>query len=89
MHGCGAFVYLGINKKVYMELLTPSAGLILWIVLLFLTLLLPILAVVSLLRSEYRDSTTKLIWLIAILFVPLAGPILYYVIGRKQRVKVA
>lgn len=72
-----------------MELLTPSAALILWMSLMLLTLLLPILAVISLLRSEYRDSTTKLIWLIAILFLPFVGPVLYFLIGRKQRVKVA
>lgn len=72
-----------------MELLTPSAGLIMWMFLILLTLLLPILAVISLLRSQYRDSTTKLVWLLVILFMPLAGPVLYYIIGRKQRVKVA
>lgn len=72
-----------------MELLTPSGGLIVWTFLILLTLLLPILAVISLLRSEYRDSTTKLIWLIIILFVPLAGSVLYFIIGRKQRVKAA
>lgn len=72
-----------------MELLTPSGGLIVWTFLIMLTLLLPILAVISLLRSEYRDSTTKLIWLIIILFVPLVGSVLYFIIGRKQRVKAA
>lgn len=72
-----------------MELLTPSGGLIVWTFLILLTLLLPILAVISLLRSEYRDSTTKLIWLIIILFVPLVGSVLYFIIGRKQKVKAA
>lgn len=72
-----------------MELLTPSAGLIVWTFLILLILLLPILAVISLLRSGHRDSTTKLIWLLVILFVPLVGSILYFVMGRRKRVKVA
>ena len=28
------------------------------------------------------DSTKKLIWIIVVLFLPLIGPILYFLIGR-------
>lgn len=81
------FVYIYALIKTHMQLLTPSGGLIVWTFLILLILLLPILAVISLLRSEYRDSTTKLIWLIVILFVPFAGSVLYFIIGRRQKLK--
>ena len=71
-----------------MELLLPEMGLFYWTVF-SLLILLPIAALFSLLKSSFKDSTTKLIWVLVILLVPVAGPILYFVIGRRQRVKIA
>ncbi len=44
-------------------------------------------ALIDLLRSNFSDSITKLIWLIVIVFIPVLGAILYLLIGRKQKVK--
>ncbi|MBB6609960.1 PLDc_N domain-containing protein [Pontibacter sp. Tf4] len=44
-------------------------------------------ALIDLLRSNFTDSITKLIWLVTIIFVPVLGAILYLLIGRKQKVK--
>ena len=72
-----------------MELLSPDMGLLFWTIFLSLIILLPVIALFSLLKSIFKDSTTKLIWVLVILLVPVAGPILYYFIGRGQRVKIA
>ena len=72
-----------------MELLLPDMGLLFWTIFLSLIILLPVIALFSLLKSIFKDSTTKLIWVLVILLVPVAGPILYFFIGRRQRVKIA
>jgi hypothetical protein len=69
-----------------MELLLPSSGLIIVTILSFASLALMVIALVNVLRSDFKDSTSKLIWVVGILFMPLIGSILYLWIGRKQRV---
>lgn len=39
----------------------------------------------DILRSEFRDSITKLIWVLVAIFVPFLGVLLYFIIGRNQR----
>ena len=72
-----------------MELSLPGIGLLLWTVFSILILVLPLVALFSLLKATFKDSTTKLIWVLVILLVPIAGPIFYFTIGRRQRIKVA
>jgi hypothetical protein len=72
-----------------MELLLPEMGLLFWTIFSLLIILLPIIALFSLLKSTFKDSTTKVIWVLVILLVPVAGPIFYFVIGKRQRVKIA
>jgi hypothetical protein len=59
-----------------------------FIYLLFLLslLILFLIAVIDVLKSRFETATDKLIWFLVILFVPLIGPILYFNIGRKQKV---
>ena len=68
-----------------MELLLPDISLILWMFFLFLLPVLIVIALVSALRSNFSDTTTKLIWVLVIILLPFFGPILYFIIGRKQR----
>ncbi|GAB2543141.1 PLDc N-terminal domain-containing protein [Rufibacter soli] len=44
-------------------------------------------ALVDVLTSTFANSIEKLIWLVAIVFVPVLGAILYLVLGRKQKIK--
>ncbi|WP_420854517.1 PLD nuclease N-terminal domain-containing protein [Solitalea lacus] len=67
-----------------MELISPSIGLIFWTTFTLSLIIIPIIALISLLKTTFRDSTTKLIWLVVILFVPIIGSVLYFTIGRKQ-----
>ena len=42
-------------------------------------------AIVDILKSEFTGSN-KVIWLVAVVFIPLLGSILYFSIGRGQKV---
>ncbi|MBS3908004.1 MAG: PLDc_N domain-containing protein [Syntrophaceae bacterium] len=62
-------------------------GIIELFMMLFLFGFIPfIIAFVDILRSEF-EGNNKLIWLLAVIFVPLIGSIAYFIIGRKQKVK--
>ncbi|MGC9001176.1 PLDc N-terminal domain-containing protein [Caldisericum sp.] len=56
-------------------LVIPLAIFVLWI-----------WALIDLLKSEFTGYN-KLIWLLVLIFLPLLGLILYYFIGRKQKIK--
>jgi hypothetical protein len=47
--------------------------------------LLPIMALVDVVRSEFRGQNDKVIWVIIILLLNIVGAVLYFFIGRNQR----
>lgn len=55
------------------------------VILLFFAVLLPILALIEVFTNELRGNN-KLIWVLVILFFPLLGAILYFFLGRQQRI---
>jgi TonB family protein len=67
----------------------PELVLILCIVGLFwlVPLVFVIVALVSILRSQFPGPNDKLIWTVVAILVPIVGPILYFIIGMKQRVQ--
>jgi hypothetical protein len=66
-----------------MELLTPSYGLIFWTV----CILLGLVTLVDVLIRRFKGRSEKLAWIVVVLLVPFLGAILYFVIGRKNRIK--
>ena len=50
-----------------------------------LPLVLLLWALIDILRSDFKDSVTKLIWIIVVIFVPLVGAILYLVMRKGQK----
>ena len=44
-----------------------------------------IIAFIDILKNDFEGSN-KLIWLLAVIFVPVIGSIVYFVIGKKQRI---
>ncbi|MCA0153991.1 PLDc N-terminal domain-containing protein [Winogradskyella vincentii] len=68
-----------------MDFITPIGALI-WIVLSILFFLLPILALISILRNKFPDND-KLIWVIVVLLLPYFGSILYFIIGRNKKIR--
>jgi hypothetical protein len=47
--------------------------------------LLVIYCLVDIVRSNFKDSTTKLIWVLIVLFAPFLGSIVYLVMGRQSK----
>ncbi len=47
-----------------------------------LILIIDVLVVIDILKGN-KDSEKKMLWISAVVFLPVLGPILYYFIGRK------
>jgi hypothetical protein len=47
-----------------------------------LILVIDILAIVDIVRSN-KDNEKKILWVLAVVFLPVLGPILYYTVGKK------
>ena len=64
-------------------------GLEILLILVFLgiPLALWLWALVDLVKSDFKNSINKLVWLILIVFLPVLGAILYLLIGRGQKVE--
>jgi len=63
-----------------------SGGSIAVIIIVAALLLITFLAaLVDILKGKF-EGNTKLIWILVILFLPILGPILYFLIGRKQKI---
>lgn len=48
--------------------------------------LLPILALVDIVRSKF-EGNLQLIWILVVLFFNIIGSILYFIIGRNQKIQ--
>jgi hypothetical protein len=48
-----------------------------------LILIVDILVIVDILRSN-KETEKKILWIIAVVFLPILGPILYYFIGKNK-----
>jgi phosphotransferase system glucose/maltose/N-acetylglucosamine-specific IIC component len=48
-----------------------------------LILIIDVIVVIDILKSN-KDNERKMLWIIAVVFLPILGPILYYFIGKKQ-----
>jgi len=55
------------------------------LVVIFAPLILWLIALVDIIKSDFNGNN-KIVWLIIVLLVPLLGAILYFLIGRKQKV---
>lgn len=45
-----------------------------------------VVALVDIIRNEFDPNHNKLIWVIVVILIPVLGSILYYFIGRKQKI---
>jgi hypothetical protein len=45
-------------------------------------IVLDVIVILDILRSN-KDMEKRVLWIIAVIFLPILGPILYLVIGRK------
>jgi heme/copper-type cytochrome/quinol oxidase subunit 4 len=63
-----------------------SPGLFIWQTTLILAIILPIIALIDIIRNEFKGNN-KLIWLLVIIFFNLFGVLLYFIFGREQKIK--
>ncbi|NRD24908.1 PLDc_N domain-containing protein [Winogradskyella litoriviva] len=61
--------------------------LILILVVLFLGILPTIIALVDILKSEFKGNN-KIVWILVVLFTNFFGAILYLLIGREQKITI-
>jgi hypothetical protein len=47
-----------------------------------LILVIDIIVIIDILKSN-KDTERKILWIIAVVFLPVLGPILYYFVGKK------
>jgi len=57
-----------------------------FVVIILIVILLPLIALIDILTHEFT-GTNKLIWVIIVLFFPIMGAILYFLIGTRQKVR--
>jgi len=57
------------------------------ILLAIIGIVLTISALVNILKSEFKGND-KIVWILVVLFFNLVGAILYFTIGKKQKVKI-
>ena len=49
----------------------------------FIILVIDIVVIIDIIRSS-KDTEKKILWIIAVVFLPVLGPILYYVIEKNK-----
>jgi len=78
MHEFGIFGIVGIMGMAFLFFcsIITVAAFVFWIWVL-----------IDILKNEFTGSN-KLIWLVAVIMIPLLGMILYWFIGREQKIMV-
>lgn len=56
------------------------------IILVLVIMLIPVIALVDILRSKF-EPINKLIWVLVVIFTNLLGALLYFLIGKNQKIK--
>jgi hypothetical protein len=62
-----------------MQTFLSGVDLILWIAVAALSLTLLLTALFRLFKTEFEDARVELGWVVLIIFVPVAGPLLYFI----------
>ena len=81
-------IFMTINKMNVMQLVgfIGPMEIILVLSVSLVMFVIPIIALIDILRSEFVGNN-KLIWVLVILLTWILGAILYYFIGRKQKIE--
>jgi hypothetical protein len=75
------------SSRLVDSIMNPFAREFLWLLLAGAAqFILWVIALIDILRNEFTGSN-KLIWFVAVTFIPLVGPILYFFIGTDQKVR--
>ena len=60
------------------------------LIIVFIFILLPsifwIIALIDILKIDFRYTNGKIIWALVVIFLPVIGSILYFLIGKSQKI---
>lgn len=62
-----------------------GVGLIFFLLISLAYFILWVYCLLDVIRSDFRDSNMKLIWVVVLLFAHVLGPIVYLVIGKGTK----
>ena len=62
-----------------------GAGILLTLFIIFFIILMPLLALISVLMNDFRGND-KIMWVLIIIFLPFLGSLVYFLIGRDKRI---
>jgi hypothetical protein len=75
------------SSRLVDSIMNPFARELLWLLLAAAAqLILWMIALIDILRNEFTGNN-KIIWFLAVTFIPLVGPILYFFIGTDQKIR--
>ena len=63
-----------------------GAGILLTVFIILFIILLPLLALISVLMNDFHGND-KVMWVVIIIFLPFLGSLVYFLIGRDNRIK--
>jgi hypothetical protein len=46
-----------------------------------------IIAIIDIAKSEFKNANDKIVWLLMVILLPLFGVILYFILGRDQKIR--
>jgi hypothetical protein len=62
-----------------------GGGLIITLIVILFIFLIPLLALLNVLMSDFQGNE-KIMWVLIIIFLPFLGSLLYFLIGRDKRI---
>ena len=69
---------------IYLGMIGPWQIIIL--LMAFLGIILTIITLIDILKSKF-EGNNKIVWVLVVLFINLIGAILYFTIGKNQKIK--
>ncbi len=60
---------------------------ILLLIIIAVLIILPVIAIIDITKSEFKGGNDKLIWILVVLFFNPLGTLIYFLIGKDQKVK--
>lgn len=65
----------------------PGGGEIFVILFVIFCLILPFVAIIDIASNKSMEGSHKLLWVVIVVFAPLIGSVIYFLIGKKKAEK--
>ena len=81
-----SYLYLNTKLEIMTFLAIGTWQLSTILIVAFLLLLFPLMALISVLKNDFKGND-KIIWVLLIIFLPFLGALLYFLVGRGRKLK--